>query len=156
MTVPESNVVTPARSDRLLRRVLRRPLGAISLTYLVLLIAAVIFAPLITSQGPLSEDLLHVFSGPTSAHLLGTLREALSNIARHAHASSATIELTASSAWFRLRVVDDGVGFDPASVTHGHGTRNLRARAEELGGHLEVTSAPGQGTTLVWVIPAVG
>ncbi|WP_156392063.1 MULTISPECIES: GAF domain-containing sensor histidine kinase [unclassified Nocardioides] len=89
-------------------------------------------------------------------HVLTALREALSNIARHADASSVVVELSASSAWFRLRIADDGVGFDKAIVTSGHGSDNLATRAAELGGHLEVTTAPGAGTTLEWVIPVVG
>ncbi|GAA1540976.1 sensor histidine kinase [Nocardioides humi] len=110
------------------------------------------FQPLLRIQGPVDRALVP----EARSHVLGTLREALSNVARHAGAGSATVELTASSAWFRLRVVDDGLGFDPAVAGTGHGTGNLRGRAEDLGGHLQVTSAPGQGTTLEWVIPAVG
>ncbi|WP_408898231.1 GAF domain-containing protein [Nocardioides sp. R1-1] len=110
------------------------------------------FQPLLRIQGPVDRALVP----EAGSHVLGTLREALSNVARHAHASTVTVALTASSAWFRLRVVDDGVGFDPAIATAGHGSANLRARAEGLGGHLLVTSAPGRGTTLEWVIPAVG
>ncbi|WGX97826.1 GAF domain-containing sensor histidine kinase [Nocardioides sp. L-11A] len=110
------------------------------------------FQPLLRLQGPVDRALAPEAGG----HVLGTLREALSNVARHARASSASVELTASSAWFRLRVVDDGAGFDPADVAAGNGTVNLRSRAEDLGGHLLVTSAPGAGTTLEWVIPAVG
>jgi len=110
------------------------------------------FQPLLRIQGPVDRALVP----EAGAHVLGTLREALSNVARHAAASTVTVELTASSAWFRLRVVDDGVGFDPTVASAGHGTGNLRSRAEELGGHLLVSSAPGQGTVLEWVIPAVG
>ncbi|WP_436698099.1 GAF domain-containing sensor histidine kinase [Nocardioides sp. BYT-33-1] len=110
------------------------------------------FQPLLRLQGPVDRALAPDAGG----HVLGTLREALSNVARHAGAGSVSVELTASSAWFRLRVVDDGAGFDPAGVAAGHGTANLRSRAEELGGHLRVDSAPGRGTTLEWVIPAVG
>ena len=110
------------------------------------------FQPLLRVQGPVDRALVP----EAGTHVLTTLREALSNVARHASASTATVELTASSAWFRLRVTDDGVGFDPAQVRRGQGTGNLRSRAEDLGGHLELRSAPGQGTTLEWVIPAVG
>ncbi|GAA3531092.1 GAF domain-containing sensor histidine kinase [Nocardioides daeguensis] len=110
------------------------------------------FQPLLRIQGPVDRALVP----EAGAHVLGTLREALSNVARHAGASTVTVEVTASSAWFRLRVIDDGAGFDPTTVTSGSGTGNLRSRAESLGGHLLVTSAPGQGTTLEWVIPAVG
>ncbi len=110
------------------------------------------FRPLLRVQGPVGLAL-----APEAARqVLGTLREALSNVSRHAYATTVTVELTASSAWFRLRVVDDGIGFDPTSASAGNGTINLRTRAEDLGGHLLITSAPGQGTTLEWVIPAVG
>jgi signal transduction histidine kinase len=110
------------------------------------------FQPLLRIQGQVDRAL----APDAGSHVLSTLREALSNVARHAAASSVTVELTASSAWFRLRVVDDGQGFDPATRASGSGTGNLRSRAEELGGHLVVSSAPGQGTVLEWVIPAVG
>lgn len=110
------------------------------------------FQPLLRIQGPVDRALVP----EAGTHVLSTLREALSNVARHARAATVTVELTASSAWFRLRVVDDGAGFDPTAASAGNGTANLRSRAEGLGGHLLVTSAPGQGTTLEWVIPAVG
>lgn len=110
------------------------------------------FQPVLRVTGPVDLAL----AAEVTVHVLSTLREALSNVARHAQASSASVELTASSAWFRLRVVDDGTGFDAAAVQPGGGSTNLRTRAEDLGGHLSVTSAVGAGTTLDWVIPAVG
>ena len=110
------------------------------------------FQPVLRVQGPVDRALVP----EAGSHVLTTLREALSNVARHANAGSVVVELTASSAWFRLRVSDDGVGFDPATVRTGHGTVNLRSRAEDLGGHLNLVSAPGQGTRLEWIIPAVG
>lgn len=114
------------------------------------------FQPVLRVSGPVDRALVP----EAGNHVLHTLREALSNVARHARARSVTVELTASSAWFRVRVSDDGVGFDPAAATPseggGRGTGNLRTRAADLGGHLEVRSAPGAGTTLEWVIPAVG
>jgi signal transduction histidine kinase len=54
----------------------------------------------------------------------------------------------------RLRVTDDGRGFDPGAVPDGHlGLAGMRARAERLGGRLEVTSAPGRGTTVEILAP---
>lgn len=110
------------------------------------------FRPVLRVTGPVDRALAHA----TGAHVLSALREALSNVARHAEASMVTVELRASPAWFALRVTDDGAGFDPATVEHGRGSDNLRTRAEELGGHLTVSSAPGQGATLEWVVPALG
>ncbi|WP_435768390.1 GAF domain-containing protein [Nocardioides sp. SYSU DS0651] len=109
------------------------------------------FQPVLRVTGPVDRALVP----EAGTHVLSTLREALSNVARHAGASAVSVEITASSAWFRLRVTDDGTGFDPATAHAGGGSTNLRTRAEDLGGHLSVTSTPGCGTTLDWVIPAV-
>ncbi|WP_051338240.1 dipeptide/oligopeptide/nickel ABC transporter permease/ATP-binding protein [Streptomyces flavidovirens] len=55
-----------------MRRVLRRPVGVLALAWLVLMTVATLAAPLITTHGPLDQDLGHVLAGPTSDHLLGT------------------------------------------------------------------------------------
>lgn len=109
------------------------------------------FQPVLRVVGPVNRAL------PAAAanHVLTALREALSNVARHARATAVTVELNAGSAWFLLRVTDNGVGFDPATVERGNGSTNLGDRAQELGGHLAVKSTPGGGTTLDWVIPAL-
>ncbi|MEU9987031.1 dipeptide/oligopeptide/nickel ABC transporter permease/ATP-binding protein [Streptomyces sp. NPDC048045] len=60
------------RRRSLIRRVLRRPAGALSLGWLVLLTVTTLAAPLITTHGPLDQDLGHVLSGPSADHLLGT------------------------------------------------------------------------------------
>jgi signal transduction histidine kinase len=53
-----------------------------------------------------------------------------------------------------LEVDDDGRGFDPARATGaGQGLRNLRERAQALGGHTEIASTPGQGTKVQVTIP---
>lgn len=82
-------------------------------------------------------------------HLVAVISEALSNVARHAGAQSATVGLAvARSGGVRLWVRDDGSGFDPARVPPGNGLSNMRRRAELLGGTFTVTSAVGQGTLL--------
>lgn len=109
------------------------------------------FQPVLRVVGPVNRAL-----PPAAAnHVLTALREALSNVARHARATAVTVELNAGSAWFSLRVTDNGVGFDPMTVERGNGSTNLGDRAQELGGHLAVKSTPGGGTTLDWVIPAL-
>jgi signal transduction histidine kinase len=81
-------------------------------------------------------------------------QEALHNVVRHARASRVRVDLDADAAAVRLRVVDDGVGFDPELVAPGHlGLDGMRARAERLGGSLGVEAAPGHGTTLDLRIP---
>lgn len=109
------------------------------------------FHPVLRISGPVDRAL----APEAATHVLLALREALSNVVRHAQASSVTVALTATPAWFRVRVVDDGVGFDPTVASQGHGSGNLASRASDLGGHAEVVSRPGGGTTVEWVVPAV-
>jgi signal transduction histidine kinase len=88
--------------------------------------------------------------------LLHLAREALANIAKHAHASHGEVRLAYGIPEVTLIVTDDGSGFDPAAAqsTAHHGLRNLRIRAEEIGGTLAVRSSFGGGTTITAVIPA--
>ena len=78
--------------------------------------------------------------------------EALTNAAKHGHASVVHVELDAPDAMVRVAIRDDGVGgADPA---RGSGLVGLSDRIEALGGTLELTSPPGRGTTLLIEIPA--
>ncbi|MDZ7726746.1 MAG: ATP-binding protein [Dehalococcoidia bacterium] len=82
-------------------------------------------------------------------------QEALTNAIKHAHASSLTVNLGAENGCLRLGVRDDGAGFDPGGDFPGHmGLQSMRERANRLGGTLEITSAPGQGTAVEVAIPA--
>ena len=89
------------------------------------------------------------------AELLAVTREALSNTARHAAASHATVELEATDAELRLTLTDDGRGFDArvAAERGHHGMANMRARTEALGGMFSVTSNPDAGTRIILTVP---
>jgi signal transduction histidine kinase len=77
--------------------------------------------------------------------------EALTNAAKYARASGIDIDARTEDPYLRLSVRDDGVGgADPAN---GSGLVGLTDRVEALGGHLEITSHPGCGTTLFVRIP---
>jgi signal transduction histidine kinase len=81
-------------------------------------------------------------------------REALSNISRHAEAATCRVSLYRAEVGEVLEVDDDGRGFDPATTTGtGQGLRNLKERAEGLGGRAEIHSVPGQGTRVRITIP---
>ncbi len=83
--------------------------------------------------------------------VVAALTEALSNVVRHARATSASVFLDARSGGFTLTVTDDGVGL-PEDVS-GSGLRNLAERAERRGGTLALDSPPGGGTRIVWHVP---
>jgi signal transduction histidine kinase len=101
-------------------------------------------------------------SGPIDAtlsdeiveHLLATLREALTNIGRHAHASRASVMLSVGSKNCRLQILDNGHGIDHGEGPGGgHGLVNMKRRAEKLNGSFEVETPDAGGTLLIWQVP---
>lgn len=88
--------------------------------------------------------------------LILMFKEALYNITRHAAASRVDIHLIQNSAQLTLRIHDNGCGFHPTAPTPGMGLANLQRRAAKHRGHVEITSTPGQGTTLHFLLPTHG
>jgi signal transduction histidine kinase len=91
--------------------------------------------------------------------LLAIGREAMSNIARHAvGATSVRVSLSEHRGALVLDVRDDGAGFDPSAVRgpQHQGLRNMRSRAERLGGTFEVSSTIGAGTRIIVHVPLTG
>jgi signal transduction histidine kinase len=92
-----------------------------------------------------------------TAELLSIAREALSNIARHAHATRAelTVDPDPTIAGLEIVIADNGTGFDPAAPRGlGHqGLRNMRTRAVSIGATLLIDSHPGAGTRIIVRVP---
>jgi signal transduction histidine kinase len=89
-----------------------------------------------------------------AADVVQLTREALSNVGRHASAATCRVSLYWEGRDAVLEVDDDGHGFDPARTTGaGQGLRNLRERAEALGGRCEIHSTVGEGTRLRVTLP---
>ena len=86
-----------------------------------------------------------------AGELLAVLREALSNVARHAGASFAAVELVAGDDQLELSVTDDGRGLP--DVRDESGLANARRRAVDLGGELVLGPADDGGTRFVWRVP---
>jgi signal transduction histidine kinase len=88
--------------------------------------------------------------------LLRGAQEALANVRRHAAASAVVLRVSRVGAGeagqVSMHVEDDGIGFDPASSA-GVGLAGLRSRAEEVGGSVDVASAPGHGTRVTVRVP---
>jgi two-component system sensor histidine kinase DevS len=79
------------------------------------------------------------------------LREALTNVGKHAHASQVVITIAAGEE-LRLVVADDGDGIGDSKAA-GLGLKNLRQRAERLGGNVELGTSREGGTRLTWHVP---
>jgi signal transduction histidine kinase len=84
-------------------------------------------------------------------------QEAMSNIARHAHAESVLIQLSEGEGVIRIEIEDDGRGFEPDKVSHAErrhfGLMGIEERVEILGGTVKIESAPGQGTRIRLEVP---
>ncbi len=86
--------------------------------------------------------------------LLRAVQEALANVGRHSRANSASVVLAFGGNVASLVVTDDGVGFDTGQAA-GFGLGQLRSRAAQVGGHAEVSSSAGAGTTVRVMVPLV-
>ena len=84
--------------------------------------------------------------------LMATIREAVTNIERHANATEASIVLSTNDGHCQLVVSDNGRGMD-GWTEGGLGLDNLRRRAEKLLGEFDVSSPPSGGTVLMWRVP---
>jgi PAS domain S-box-containing protein len=81
-------------------------------------------------------------------------QEALHNVVKHAAARQVTVSIEHAGAGIRLRIADDGKGFDAASVPEGHlGLAGMRARAEKIGASFAMISRTGLGTTIEVGVP---
>jgi signal transduction histidine kinase len=108
------------------------------------------FQPEVTFVGPVEAEIVDA----TADDLLATLREALSNVARHAGARAVHVQLHASPDGIRMTVVDDGEGIGTDVQTSGRGLANMRSRAERHGGTFSARPSNEGGTVIEWVVPA--
>jgi signal transduction histidine kinase len=89
--------------------------------------------------------------GVVEAGLYFVVAEALTNVAKYAHATQATVRVTRVGSAVRVQVADDGIG--GADPSRGSGLRGLVDRVAVIDGTLEVTSPLGRGTTLTCTVP---
>lgn len=106
----------------------------------------------VSIDGPVDTAL----SEEVEENLVATLREALTNVGRHARASRASVLLTVNVESCQLRVLDNGQGVDedqPSTSGEGNGLLNMRRRAEKLHGSLVIETPQTGGTLLIWEVP---
>ena len=108
------------------------------------------FAPSVRMEGLVDTDVPREIAD----HVIAVLSEALTNIARHAHAGRADVALETDGREVRLTVTDNGVGI-PAEGRRS-GLANMAERARQLGGEMKWTTPAAGGTALVWRAPVAG
>ena len=104
------------------------------------------FEPRLQFEGPIDT-----IDKSIAEQLIPVLREALSNISRHAGARNVRVAVVVDED-ITLTVSDDGIGL-PDEVLGGHGLANMRERARALGGNLSLAAEPDGGALLVWRVP---
>lgn len=102
---------------------------------------------------------LQVFDVPSSMgkdlglQLYRIFQEAMTNIQKHAKAQEIDVQLFGHDGNLILTVEDDGVGFDQEKNRSGLGTKNMRMRIEQVGGEFSISSAIGDGTSIMVTVP---
>ena len=81
------------------------------------------------------------------------IKEALTNIVRHAQATAVDLMLVADDRELRLEIRDDGKGFDTTTTSGGMGLTSMRERARAVGGRLVIDSEVGKGTRITLIVP---
>jgi signal transduction histidine kinase len=107
------------------------------------------FKPSCDIDGPIDSAVVE----PTRGHVLLCLREALSNVARHAQATSAQVTIGVRHGRLILSVEDDGVGYRPVPGQRSSGLDNMHARADAVGGRFSIVARPSGGTIATWQAP---
>jgi signal transduction histidine kinase len=96
-----------------------------------------------------------MISEQVAEHLLATIREAVTNVGRHAQATEASVSVSVQGDQCRLEVRDNGRGLHEAKARiGGYGLGNMESRAEKLHGHFAIETSESGGTSLVWEVPA--
>jgi PAS domain S-box-containing protein len=89
-----------------------------------------------------------------SLHLIRVIQESVSNCIQHGRAKEARVSLKLLKQGVRLRIRDNGRGFNPeVAKGTGHGLENMASRAQKIGGRLRVSSKPNEGTNIVLDLP---
>jgi signal transduction histidine kinase len=107
------------------------------------------FRPRLTVSGPIDLTV----ADSLRSDLLAVVSEALSNVVKHARATTVTIDVRVDADRLLLRVADDGTGVGVGEADAGNGMTNLRGRADDRGGEFALADAKPHGTVLTWHVP---
>ena len=109
------------------------------------------FDPMVRFDGPIDTAV----DDSLADELFAVLREALTNVARHAHADSVEVSVTVRDATLRVTVDDDGIGPTERSIvgSGGNGVGNMRNRASRLHGDFSIGARDSGGTSVRWMVP---
>ncbi|MGD9999157.1 MAG: GAF domain-containing protein [Ilumatobacteraceae bacterium] len=106
------------------------------------------FEPVIRFDGPIDSAV----DDALADELFAVVREALTNVAKHAHAHAVEVWARARDSVLTVQITDDGVGYS-GGLGPGRGVENLQARANRLGGTFHIGRSESGGTSVEWRVP---
>ncbi len=80
-------------------------------------------------------------------------KEIVNNLVKYAKCTKVSVKIEVNKGFLWMEIKDDGMGFNPNQQTERNGIRNMKSRTENLGGHIDIISKIGQGTTISLKIP---
>ncbi|WP_374957891.1 tetratricopeptide repeat protein [Gilvibacter sp.] len=109
----------------------------------------------ITFNFNLDQDLAadHSFKALVGMNLYRIIQESVNNSLKYADPDTISLDFKKTAAGFELQIADNGKGFNESEIEAGNGLSNMRKRAKELQGSLQINSEAGQGTTVILSIP---
>ena len=102
-----------------------------------------------------AENVSEALPDPVKVCVYRIVQEAVNNVQRHAKAKNAVVELEQTTDAIRVKITDNGSGFDPKRA-RGMGLLGMEERVKRLGGKIEIDSRPGTGTTIRAELPLTG
>lgn len=104
-------------------------------------------------EAKLIYDPLPKLTNNMTHQLYRCIQEVLTNVLKHAKATQITISLKTTPKNLTLTIKDNGIGFDPETVTPGLGTQNIKARVTSIDGNYQIRSQKGHSTCITIQIP---
>ena len=98
-------------------------------------------------------DTHYTFSSVKGMNVYRIIQEAVNNALKYSGATTISVRFSEANEHLTIEISDNGKGFDTATVDSGNGLLNMKKRAREIGGTLEIASEETQGTTIVLNFP---
>jgi signal transduction histidine kinase len=102
---------------------------------------------------PSDQQEFYILNPNVKRNVFLIFKECLHNVVRHSNATKVDLGLDLTDGFLQLEIRDNGKGFDSDQMFDGHGLRNIKKRATELNGNVEVVSQPGRGAIIRLRIP---
>src|SRR5690606_33623400 len=96
-----------------------------------------------------SVNATHIFTSVEGMNIYRIIQEAVNNSLKYAAADKIEINISKEKNHYLIEISDNGIGFEQTAVEMGNGLNNIKKRAREIGGTIEIVSNPNKGTRII-------